>query len=111
MGRSESAPLVTFDVFNRLEHGMSYEQVCAAIGCNGHLLFRIGGVGGVPETAMYSWNGSGIVGANMNATFKDGKLTSKAQFGMDQSPPQSEPQPTIETNTRDTAAAGDELKS
>lgn len=100
MGTPNPDAAVTFEAFSRLEHGMSYEQVCKILGCDGHLLFRIGGVGGVPETAMYSWQGAGIIGANMNATFKDGKLTSKAQFGMDQQPPSSEP-PSIETPPRD----------
>jgi hypothetical protein len=108
MGTSRSDVVATFDAFNQLEHGMSYEHVCKIIGCEGSLLFRIGGIGGVPETAMFSWNGAGIVGANMNATFRDGRLTSKAQFGMDQRAALSTESPAIQTHACDRAAASDE---
>lgn len=111
MGTPHSEAVVTLEAFNRLEHGMSYEHVCKIIGCDGHVLFRIGGVGGVPETVMYTWNGVGMVGANMNATFKDGKLTSKAQFGLDQSPSLSRQVTAIDTQSRDGASRGDKRKN
>jgi hypothetical protein len=33
-------------------------------------------------TVMYTWPGSGTLGANMNAIFQQDKLVSKAQFGL-----------------------------
>lgn len=34
------------------------------------------------KTVMYSWTGSGSIGANMNAMFQNDKLVTKAQFGL-----------------------------
>ena len=107
MGTPRPDAVVTFEAFNRLEHGMSYEIVCKVLGCAGNVLFRIGGVGGVPETVMYSWNGEGVVGANMNATFKDGKLTSKAQFGMDHQTRASSTGPVVTRDPRSAPTAGE----
>jgi hypothetical protein len=31
---------------------------------------------------MYRWDGAGMLGANLNAMFQNGKLVTKAQFGL-----------------------------
>ena len=74
----ESKSAVTLAEFNKLENGMSYEEVCQIIGKKGSLMSEnnIAGCG----TEMYTWKGIGI--ANMNATFQNGRLMSKAQLGL-----------------------------
>ena len=64
--------------FNSLETGMSYDAAIAAIRRNGTEISRseLGGV----STVMYSWQNPD--GSNMNAMFQNGRLVSKAQFGL-----------------------------
>jgi hypothetical protein len=60
---------------------MTYEEVTAIIG-EGELLSETGEKGSQFYTVMYSWSGSGDLGANMNAMFQGNKLQSKSQFGL-----------------------------
>ena len=69
---------VTMASFQRLETGMSYSDAVSILGAPGVEMSR-NDLAGI-TTVMYSWQGSGI--ANMNAMFQDGKLVSKAQFGL-----------------------------
>jgi hypothetical protein len=71
---------LTMATFNQLKTGMTYEQVVKILGTDGKELSssEIGGI----KTVMYQWEGSGSLGANMNAMFQNGKLMSKSQFGL-----------------------------
>lgn len=71
-------PVVTMSEFNRIENGLSYADVVQIIGASGQEMSR-SDVAGI-TTVMYSWSNSN--GSNMNAMFQDGKLISKAQFGL-----------------------------
>jgi hypothetical protein len=64
--------------FGRIREGMTYEEVVAIVGEPSQLLSssQIGDI----QIKMYQWN-AGIV-ANANAMFQDGKMISKAQFGL-----------------------------
>ncbi len=71
--------------YNRIEPGMTYEEVIAIIGPPSQEVSRShmeGAPGVMPsvETVMYVWEGT--MGANMNAMFQNGRLVSKAQFGL-----------------------------
>ncbi len=57
---------------------MTYRQVVGILGEEGTVMSEneIGGY----KTVMYQWK-SGVL-ANMNATFQNDKLISKAQFGL-----------------------------
>jgi hypothetical protein len=65
--------------YNRVKTGMKYNEVVAILGKEGieQSSNEIGGV----TTVMYQWEGESF-GANMNAMFQNGKLISKAQFGL-----------------------------
>ncbi len=78
-GVAGSAPAtrVTLGNFNRLETGMSYADVVRILG-PGQELSRSDIAG--TTTVMYQWNGTGL--GNMNAMFQDGKMITKAQFGL-----------------------------
>lgn len=72
---------VTKAGFGALKDGMSYEDAVAILGRAGEKMSEseLGGV----RTVMYQWKADrGSLGANMNAMFQDGKLISKAQFGL-----------------------------
>lgn len=67
--------------FNQIQNGMTYEQVVKIIGNAGELTSEneIAGF----KSQMYMWKGHGGIGANANAMFQNGKLMSKAQFGLE----------------------------
>lgn len=71
---------VTMANFNKIESGMTYEQVVELLGEEGTVLSQ-SDVAGF-HTVMYTWNGEGGFGANMNAMFQNGKLVNKAQLGL-----------------------------
>jgi hypothetical protein len=70
-----AASLITQQQYDRIEDGMTYEQVCAIIGRSGEELVNTHIAG--YTTVMYSWKNSD--GSNMNAMFQNGRLISKAQ--------------------------------
>ncbi|MFA7327960.1 MAG: DUF3862 domain-containing protein [Candidatus Ratteibacteria bacterium] len=86
MGKSgKTSDAVTMEKFNKIENGMSYREVVGIIGSEGELMSQnhMDGVTGVMnsiDTAMYGWKNK--YGSNMNATFQNDKLMSKAQFGL-----------------------------
>jgi hypothetical protein len=77
--------IVTYDEYEKIKDGISYNQVVQIIGAQGEELSRnkIEGIPGVMEsieTVMYQWVNSS--GGNMNAMFQNDKLIQKAQFGL-----------------------------
>ena len=70
--------------YNRIQNGMSYEQVKEILG-DGGTESSSSDLGGV-KTVMYEWKASGFVssmdGGNMNAMFQDDKLVTKAQANL-----------------------------
>lgn len=62
--------------FEKIDEGMTYEEVVDIIGSKGELISSSGGA------KMYSWKGNGTLGANANVTFLDGKVEGKAQTGL-----------------------------
>ncbi len=69
---------VTASEFSNIRDGMTYQQVVKIVGENGDELSRTS-LGGI-TTVIYSWTNSDF--SNMNAMFQNGKLVSKAQFGL-----------------------------
>lgn len=69
---------VTADEFRLSRVGMTYDQVVERISFRGEVLSQseIAGV----RTVMYRWANDD--GSNMTAIFQDGRLVSKAQFGL-----------------------------
>jgi len=72
---------VTLAEFKKIQTGMTYAEVVKIIGGEGTEMSRVD-ISGVASTVMYGWDGAGSFGANMNATFQGGQLTTKAQFGL-----------------------------
>jgi hypothetical protein len=62
---------------------MTYSEVVQILGQSGTEISR-SSIAGI-TTVMYQWNAGGLAGlsgGNMNAMFQDGRLVSKAQFGL-----------------------------
>lgn len=72
---------VTLENFNKLQSGMTYEEVVAILGSEGTILSE-SEVAGI-KTAMYTWDGDSGLGANMNIMIQDNEMISKAQFGLE----------------------------
>ncbi|EMA6341722.1 DUF3862 domain-containing protein [Bacillus cytotoxicus] len=79
---SENKHTVSKEEFNRIQNGMTYEQVKDIIGSDGTILSESGEKGTEFYTIMYKWEGEGSIGANANFMFQNNKLMNKAQFGL-----------------------------
>jgi hypothetical protein len=76
---------VTYANFQRVENGMTPEQVCDLLGEDFEVMadssFDLGPAGKT-RTTVLSWQGSGLLGGNCNVTFQNGKVILKAQAGL-----------------------------
>lgn len=73
---------ITLEKFNKIETGMSYEQVVEIIGEEGTTLSETNISGDEKyHTIMYSWKAKNGI-ANANVTFQGGKVISKAQVAL-----------------------------
>ncbi len=87
---SKPAPSITKAKYRKIQNGMTYDEVFSIIGEHGEELSsnQIAGI----HTVMLMWKNPD--GSNMNATFQNGKLVQKAQFGLPEGveePPKTKP--------------------
>jgi len=70
---------ITLAKYMKLNTGMTYDDVVSILGKNGVELSstEIAGI----KSVMYKWDGVSFA-SNMNATFSNNQLVSKAQFGL-----------------------------
>ena len=74
---------ISLEEFNKIETGMTYEEVRDIVGGEGTLGSSVDvGFGEEYKTEIYQWTGEGSLGANANVTFQGGKVISKAQIGL-----------------------------
>lgn len=71
---------ITLEEFNKIETGMSYDEVKEIIGSDGELLSTSSFNN--YSISIYIWYGKGSIGANANVTFTNGKVSGKAQAGL-----------------------------
>jgi len=67
---------ITIEQFNKLENGMTKEQVFEILGGEGAVISESG------DVVMYSYNGNSL-GANASLMFQGGKLMNKTQLGLE----------------------------
>lgn len=79
-GVSDESEYITLDEYNRIENGMTYEDVVNIIGSNGSQTSTVTSNG--INITMYSWYGNGAAGSNANVTFTNNTVTGKAQIGL-----------------------------
>lgn len=82
-GDKDEAGIMTMDKFNTIQNGMTYEEVVEIVGGEGELSNTAGD--GEYKIELYSWDGNGNVGSNANVTFTNGKVSGKAQLGLEAS--------------------------
>lgn len=71
---------ITLAEFDQIENGMTLAQVEEIVGGEGALMSSAGT--GQFRTEIYSWDGSGSLGANANVTFQNEQVVGKAQVGL-----------------------------
>lgn len=80
---SGNKPTISISEFNKISTGMTYDEVVEIIGSKGNVLSEVDlGLGARYKTSIYMWDGEGSIGANANITFQNGKVVTKAQFGL-----------------------------
>ncbi len=79
-GVSDDAEYITLEEFNKIETGMSYEEVQEIVGSAGEVSVQSGS--GEFSITMVTWYGNGMAGSNANVTFTNGEVTGKAQVGL-----------------------------
>lgn len=77
--QTKNAPTISFDEFQAIQTGMTYDEVVNIIGGEGELLSESSLAG--YETKMYQWNGDNGF-SNANVTIQNNAVVSKAQFGL-----------------------------
>jgi len=82
-GTDDSGKL-TLEKYNKIENGMTYDEVKDIIGSEGTVGAESGEKGSEYYTVIYQYEGKGSVGANASFTFQGSplKLQSKAQAGL-----------------------------
>lgn len=78
--QSQNTTGVNMENYNKIQTGMSYEEVVSILGKEGEEMSS-NDIAGY-KNIMYKWNGDSGFGANMNAMFQNGKLIQKAQFNL-----------------------------
>lgn len=74
--------LISLEEFNKIETGMTYEQVKEIVGSDGTLTSDVSVGDEKYHTQIYMWYGNKITGGNANITFQNGKVVGKAQVGL-----------------------------
>ncbi|BDG48752.1 DUF3862 domain-containing protein [Parageobacillus sp. KH3-4] len=73
---------ITKEEFDKIQNGMTYEQVKQIVGGEGHKVSETGKPGTPEHTVMYDYQGEGDIGVNASLMFQGGKLINKSQFGL-----------------------------
>lgn len=71
---------VTLKQFEKVQSGMTYKTVRDIFGNEGKLISEYHP--GANSTKVFSWKGSGSIGANASVTFQADKVVTKSHFGL-----------------------------
>lgn len=83
-GSRTNPPTISLAEFNAISTGMTYQEVTDIIGSAGEVLSEVDlGLGDEYFTQSRKWDGEGSIGANAIIQFQDGKVVTKAQFGLE----------------------------
>lgn len=80
----DEAGIMTMEKFNAIQTGMTYEEVVEIVGGEGEMSSSAGSDDGtIANVAIYVWKGNGGITSNANVTFIEGKVSGKAQLGLE----------------------------
>jgi hypothetical protein len=71
---------LTLEKFNRVQIGMTYEEVDAILGENWEIMSK--SEFGDTLTERIKWKSNELLGGNILLTFRNGQVVSKVQFGL-----------------------------
>lgn len=77
--KDEDKCYITLEEFNKIENGMTYEQVKEIVGCEGTVNSDTEVMGS--KMTIYSWYGKDGI-SNANVSIQDNKLINKTQIGL-----------------------------
>lgn len=78
----DSNATITKAEFEKIQNGMTYDQVKKIVGGAGEVTSESGKKGSEFYTLLITYKGEGDLEANANFQFQGGKLQNKAQFGL-----------------------------
>lgn len=79
-GVKNASEYITLEEYNKIETGMTYEQVVEIVGSNGTVSSQVEANG--YKIVIITWYGNGVAGSNANVTFTNNAVTGKAQVGL-----------------------------
>ena len=79
-GTKDDSEYITLDEYNKIETGMTYEEVVEIVGSNGTVSSQVESNG--YKVVIITWYGNGIAGSNANVTFTNNAVSGKAQIGL-----------------------------
>ncbi len=79
-GTKDNSEYITLEEYNKIETGMTYEQVAEIVGGKGTVSSQVESNG--YQIIIVTWYGNGLAGSNANVTFTNNEATAKAQVGL-----------------------------
>lgn len=79
-GTTDDSQYISMEEYNKIETGMTYEQVKEIVGGTGEVSSQV--ESGGYKIVIITWYGNGMAGSNANVTFTNDEVTAKAQVGL-----------------------------
>lgn len=79
-GATSEEEYITLEEYNKIDTGMSYEDVQTIVGSPGTITSQVESNG--IKIIIVTWYGDGVAGSNANVTFTNDAVTGKAQIGL-----------------------------
>lgn len=79
-GTTDDSEYISMEEYNKIETGMTYEQVKEIVGSAGEVSSQV--ESGGYKIVIITWYGNGVAGSNANVTFTNNEVTGKAQVGL-----------------------------
>ena len=79
-GVKNDSEYITLEEYNKIETGMTYEEVAEIVGSSGTVSSQVESNG--LKIVIITWYGNGVAGSNANVTFTNNAVSGKAQVGL-----------------------------
>ena len=79
-GVNDESEYITLDEYNKIDTGMTYDEVKEIVGSEGTVSSQVESNG--YKIVIITWYGNGTAGSNANVTFTNDSVSGKAQVGL-----------------------------
>lgn len=79
-GVNDESEYITLDEYNKINTGMTYDEVKEIVGSEGTVSSQVESNG--YKIVIITWYGNGTAGSNANVTFTNDSVSGKAQVGL-----------------------------